>query len=188
MDTDARGCLVAQASSMGLWRRGTEDFPLQRRKVAEENISVMKFLQAVATLVLRARPETGGFHFQNQHLPVVIASEATQSKKRLINRSPLVHYPTDSRDDHLRHVRPNLMDAINSLRQNIFFNHEVYEGYEEKRRFKNLCDLCAFVVVNHFCLAELRNPIAASSRSPYPGLGKRHHALAIIFHRKREHD
>ncbi len=42
----------------------------------------MKFLQAVATLVLRARPETGGFHFQNLPLTVVIASEVTQSHEQ----------------------------------------------------------------------------------------------------------
>jgi len=73
-------------------------FPSQRRKVAEENIPIEKFLQAVPASAFGQSRKQGGFHFQNQSLPVVIASEATQSKKRLINQSPHVRHLTSIQD------------------------------------------------------------------------------------------
>ncbi len=130
-----RGCMVAQGSSLCLQRISSDDFLSQRRKVAEENIPIETFLQAVPASAFGQSRKQGGFRFQNQPFLVVIASGARQSKKRLINQSPHVRHLTNTRDDHLCHVQPRFMDTVRLMSQNIFFNHEVHE---EKRSLKSL--------------------------------------------------
>ena len=124
-----RGCMVAQAPSSCLRRVSSNDFPSQRRKVAEENIPIETFLQAVPAPAFGQSRKQGGFRFHNQPFPVVIASEATQSKKRLIHRSPLVRYLTSTHEA--------LVEKWNQLTlPNHFFNHEVREEPQRKTKIQ----------------------------------------------------
>ncbi len=78
------GCMVAQAPSLCLRQISSDDFPSQRRKGVEENIPVVKVLQAVSTLAFGTKLKAGLSHSQNQPLSGVIACEATQSHEQKV--------------------------------------------------------------------------------------------------------
>ncbi len=76
---------------------------------------------------------------------------ASTTWRTLVMITGQVKFNLNSRNDDLVEKRDQL------TLKNPFFNHKVHERHKEKRRFKNLRALCAFVVVNHICLVESRN-------------------------------